>query len=89
MSEEINVVRKPNIHFRIGHQHKDFKEKIAEELYAMDILKIRYVIFDRDDILLPHLEVDGYAVAGLTDIKHELWEAMINYVRLLEQRKND
>ena len=62
--------------FYIGKHHKDFRKKIKEEIYAMDLLKIRYVIFIRSTTLLPVMDIDGYRVAGLDVIKEVLLDRL-------------
>jgi len=67
--------------FYIGKHHKDFRKKIKEEIYAMDLLKIKYIIFERTDVLLPKMDIDGYRVAGLDVIKDVLLDRLGWYAR--------
>ena len=67
--------------FYIGKHHKKFREKIKEEIYAMDLLKIKYIIFERTTCLLPIMDIDGYRVAGLNVIKEVLLDRLRWYAK--------
>ena len=72
--------------FYIGKHHKDFRKKIKKEIYVMELLDIKYTIFERSTVLLPKMDVDGYMVAGLNQIQETLYEELKNYVKILSSQ---
>jgi len=62
----------PKVTFYIGTHHKDFRKKLKNHLSNLDKMNIDYVIFERDDKLLPTLCTNGECVAGLHNIKKSL-----------------
>lgn len=64
--------------FYIGKHHKDFKKRIEKEIYAMNLLMVDYIIFERTDKLLPVMDIDGCRVAGLDVIQETLYSELQN-----------
>ena len=67
-------------------------EKLQKEIYAMDLLGVKYTIFDRRDVLLPKMDIDGYRVVGLDVIRDVLLEHLQQFIHVLpiidEEKQN-
>jgi len=64
------------ITFYIGKHHKDFRNKMKTHLRQLETKNIEYIIFERDDKLLPTLCTSNRCTVGLKNIQEKLHSIM-------------
>jgi len=81
--------RVPYVQLYFGRHHDvpGFMKKIGKYVHTMDLLDIRYTKWEGRDHIIPKLNIDGYAVAGLDSIEKSLDSELRNYANRIHAQK--
>jgi hypothetical protein len=75
------------LYFGKHHDVPGFMKKIGKYVHTMDLLGIRYTKWEGRNHIIPRLNIDGYAVAGLDSIEKGLDSELRNYAGMIQAQK--
>ena len=81
-------MNKPNVKFTIHPtKHKDFPKRLEKELYVLNLLRIDAWVHEDSSVMIPHMDWNGYTVAGTNDIQAAVHQGLVWYLNELEESK--